>query len=588
MGSLRGGDRRWKTALAVPALILTLLLALASTAAARTTPADPTTEYAHTFTYTGGEQELPVPAGLRHVQVEAIGGRGATKATEAGGFAAKVAGAVEVEGLDRLYLLVGGNAAGENGGYNGGGYGGSPAGTGAAVGGGGGGASDVRTMPGSLGGSSLLSRLLVAAGGGGAGALANSQSKLNAAGGNAGAAGERAESVGADNTLGFPYLSGTGNSGEDGDAGALGQGGEGGQGPDNSPPGWGGGGGGGLYGGGGGGGGSAYTGGAQPINTGGGGGGGGSSLVPTGGTSRLDENPSSAPQIAVSWAIPGTVMEGPEEYTNQLAPAYKLSSEDATGYECKLTTGVEVGTWRTCGAEGTITTIGAGYYVFEARAVNGEGNVDPTPASLEIIVEIAPPVIIEVNGPTTTPETQPTFTFLGGSIIPVHFQCAFDGAAPGPCSGEHSDRPSSPLRAGSHTFAVTPIDAAGNVGEAKIKSFTVEGITPKRGPPSPSPRLTLAKPVVNKKNGTATILAAVNGAGSLALKGPDVKPTVATASAVGKVKLTIAAVGKARKQLGKTGKAKVTATVTFTSFDGTASAITKVTLHKPVARHRRR
>ena len=43
-------------------------------------------------------------------------------------------------------------------------------------------------------------------------------------------------------------------------------------------------------------------------------------------------------------------------------------------------------------------------------------------------------MIIELNGPSVaepTSDTQPTFTFLGGSIIPVHFDCGFDGAARG-------------------------------------------------------------------------------------------------------------------------------------------------------------
>jgi len=487
----------------------------------------------------------------------------AAKSGKAGGFAAKVTGPVDVDGLDSLYILVGGNASNEVGGFNGGGFGGSPSGTGAPVGGGGGGASDVRTQSVFMGEPSLLSRLLVAAGGGGAGALANSSSKANAAGGNAGHEGARAESLGAGNSLGsggfggksgtssaggaggeggFPYSAGTGDTGEDGHGGGLGAGGEGGHGPFNHPPGWGGGGGGGLYGGGGGGGGSDYTGGESPVNSGGGGGGGGSSLVPPGGTSVVDENSSSTPQVKVEWTIPGTTMFGPDEYTSHAEPPIGLHSEETGAeFECRVDSEEEAA-WEPCGAEPAIGPLADGRHRVEARAVNVEGNFDPTPAALEFTVDATAPVITSLTGPSvaeSTTDPQPIFTFTAADIAPVHFDCGFD-APLGVCSGEGSARPPMPLTPGEHTFTLTPIDAAGNVGMPVTRTFVVsptpdQGTTTGGSTANPStnpagstanpsrepvaPTIELGKVRLNAKKGTATVLATVNGPGELRLKG---------------------------------------------------------------------
>jgi hypothetical protein len=602
-----------KTYLSVVALLSVLALAFAASAAAQVTPLDPTTNFTKTFEYTGGEQSLSVPEGVRGTLITAIGGRGASKGTKAGGFAARVTGLVHIGEPGLLYVFVGGNGSGENGGFNGGGYGGSPAHTGAAVGGGGGGASDVRLMPSYFGQESLLSRLIVAAGGGGASALANSQPKLNAAGGSAGKEGARAESAGAGNTKGsggyggkagtqgaggsggeggFPYATGTGERGENGHAGSLGAGGEGGHGPNNAPPGWGGGGGGGLYGGGGGGGGSTYTGGEQPVNTAGGGGGGGSSLAPLGGTVTLEEESNAQPLVTISWTIPGTTMEVPVEYGTE-EPAYKLTSEDADSYECRLATEPS-SEWESCEAEGKVPTTGSGKFRFEARSVNIEGNFDPTPAALEFWVVKEPPVVSMLNGPAATTETQPTFTFAATSIVPVHYECAFDGAAPGPCSGELSDRPATPLAVGPHTFTVTPIDAAGNVGAAATKAFMVEAppvtkpiVPPPTKPTPPAPQAKVSgQPKIDATTGTATVVLAVNGGGTVKVSGSGVKTVTISLGSSGNVHVPIKPNAKTKKKLKKTGKAKVKVTITYTTADGSSATVTKTVTLRQKKKHK--
>lgn len=618
--------------LGAPAVLFALVFA--STASAVTTPADPTVEGGQTYA-AATEGLLPIPEGVGSIQARAIGGRGGTDLNESqsGGLAAVVDGHLAVQPHEVLFVVVGGNADKNEGGFNGGS--GRPF-TGAPLGGGGGGASDIRTVA-PFEPNSLESRVLVAGGGGGAGGLGNgSELRASAAGGNAGAGGGRAESGGADNTIGsggmggsagqaaiggnggeggFPYGTGCGSHAGNGGLGQLGTGGAGGEGSASTPAGWGGGGGGGLYGGGGGGGGTLITCTTEPIALGGGGGGGGSSLAPPGGSVTVDNNANSVPEVSVHWSIPGTVMSGPGAYTDEAEPAVDLTSEEAGAeFECRVDS-EEESAWEPCGAEPAIGPLADGSHRVEARAVNAEGNFDPTPAALEFFVETAPPVVIELNGPSVaapTTETQPTFTFVGGSIIPVHFECAFDGAAAGPCTGERSDTPAAPLSIGEHTFTLTPIDAAGNVGAPVTRAFVVSppplqgsstggtttspssasaGTTASPSPGRVAPTIELGKVKLNAKKGTATVLATVNGPGELRVTGPNAKTTTVKAGGAGSVAIAVTARRKALKQLKAKGALTARVTVTFTAAGGgtaTASKAVRLREEPPARAHPRR
>jgi hypothetical protein len=269
-----------------PAVVVAAILATAVTARADTTV---------TFSYTGAEQTLTIPAGVGSVQVSAIGGMGAPEPTGSplvlGGYGAVVSGTVPVQSGSTLYVEVGGNGRYIDGGFNESGRIGA---------GGGGGASDVQTqsctLEATLGNdctSQLASRLLVAAGGGGAGYSEGAQSNAGSGGdagspggaGGGGTAGGGGGQPGTSSGGGAGGGAGTGSEEADpGGPGMLGAGGAFGEGDLGNEGDAGGGGGGGLYGGGAGGAGSSSV----PGGDGGGGGGGGSSLVPPGGTLGTD------------------------------------------------------------------------------------------------------------------------------------------------------------------------------------------------------------------------------------------------------------------------------------------------------------
>jgi hypothetical protein len=94
-----------------------------------------------------------------------------------------------------------------------------------------------------------------------------------------------------------------------------------------------------------------------------------------------------------------------------------------------------------------------------------------------------------------------------------------------------------------------------------------------------SSSITLRKPKLNKKNGTAILPVTVAGAGELSLTGQGVKAQqaaepVATQAVAGPgvVNLKVKAKGKARRTLNRTGKAKVKVTITFTPAGGIANS----------------
>jgi hypothetical protein len=94
--------------------------------------------------------------------------------------------------------------------------------------------------------------------------------------------------------------------------------------------------------------------------------------------------------------------------------------------------------------------------------------------------------------------------------------------------------------------------------------------------------ITLTKVKLNKRKGTATILAQVSGPGTLVLTGKGIVKSTGISRGVGVVKLAVKGNGKAKKLLIKNGKAQLKATVTFAPGGGGAavSATKSITLKK--------
>ena len=84
----------------------------------------------------------------------------------------------------------------------------------------------------------------------------------------------------------------------------------------------------------------------------------------------------------------------------------------------------------------------------------------------------------------------------------------------------------------------------------------------------PSNSFTLSRLKLNKRNGSATVIATVPGPGMLRLAGTGVKRLIKSVGRAVRVKLTVWAGPSTRRKLGRTGNAPVTVKVTYTPVGG--------------------
>ncbi|MBS1887475.1 MAG: hypothetical protein JSU06_09835 [Actinobacteria bacterium] len=106
--------------------------------------------------------------------------------------------------------------------------------------------------------------------------------------------------------------------------------------------------------------------------------------------------------------------------------------------------------------------------------------------------EVQLPRVTITGGPgegQTIAEAAPTFEFRADRAG-AEFRCAFDGAAPSPCS---SPLRSPELSEGAHTFSVFAIDEDGYVGPASTRTFRVDLRGPSKVQAPPPPTQTKAK-----------------------------------------------------------------------------------------------
>ncbi|ATB48542.1 Ig-like domain-containing protein [Corallococcus macrosporus] len=134
------------------------------------------------------------------------------------------------------------------------------------------------------------------------------------------------------------------------------------------------------------------------------------------------------------------------------------SDESPVTYECSL----DGAPFSDCENPAELSGLSDGEHVLQVRAVDADGNVDPTPASHTWTVDTtAPDTFIASGPPLTEAPAAATFDF-DASEPDVTYACSLDGAAYVACTDPVTF---SDLALGTHTLHVRASDAAGNVDD---------------------------------------------------------------------------------------------------------------------------
>jgi hypothetical protein len=162
--------------------------------------------------------------------------------------------------------------------------------------------------------------------------------------------------------------------------------------------------------------------------------------------------------LTIDTTPPDTTISGLPARTADTAPAARFGSTEAgVRYECHLA-GLP---WATCapGADGLwrpAAALAQGAYTLDVRAVDAQGNVDPTPARAAFVVDTTPPDTY-VSGTWGVVAGRTVSLSLSANEPVRGYECRVDAAVWAPCTSPFTTT----LPAGNHTISVRAVDQAG-------------------------------------------------------------------------------------------------------------------------------
>jgi CSLREA domain-containing protein len=145
------------------------------------------------------------------------------------------------------------------------------------------------------------------------------------------------------------------------------------------------------------------------------------------------------------------------------------SNEPDTRFQCSL----DGGAFTACTSPAVFEEVQFGTHTFAVRAVDPEGNVDPTPAT-RTWTRVGPPVVTVTSGPgEITTARRAEFTFVANEPV-LRFECSLDLAPYTACASpvEYTG-----LAIGEHTLRVRAVDLDGMVSDEEqlaLSEWTVE------------------------------------------------------------------------------------------------------------------
>lgn len=211
-----------------------------------------------------------------------------------------------------------------------------------------------------------------------------------------------------------------------------------------------------------------------------------------------------------------TIMSNPSNPTNSTSATFSFSGSDNETPAASLTFEVKLdsGSFSAATSPKTYTGLSDGMHIFQVRAIDASGNIDPTPASYTWTVDSTPPnTTITATPLIISNSTNAMISFSGsdgsGSGV-ASFQVKLDtggfitGTSPQTYTG---------LSDGLHTFQVQAVDLLGNVDPTPASYTWTVDTTPPSAPvvsaPANGATTSNNKPTVigtAEANSTVTIL----------------------------------------------------------------------------------
>lgn len=181
-----------------------------------------------------------------------------------------------------------------------------------------------------------------------------------------------------------------------------------------------------------------------------------------------------------AWTIDTTmpdtqILSGPSDISGSTTATFTFVSPDA-GSGATFTCSLDGGAFTPCSSPVTYQSLAERMHTFQVRVRDAVGNLDPTPAVREWLVDLSAPDTTITDGPTgTLPSASATFVFTASEPGST-FECRLDAAAFAACTSPHSVMM---LSQGEHTFEVRAIDGADHPDPTPAtRTWTVDTVAP--------------------------------------------------------------------------------------------------------------
>ena len=226
-------------------------------------------------------------------------------------------------------------------------------------------------------------------------------------------------------------------------------------------------------------------------------------------TLNVDPTPATRTWTVVDVSAPDTSIEsGPNSETEATSATFTFLGEEENGtavnaFECAL----DSGDFAPCSPPHTVDGVGPGPHVLHVRAVDPDGNADPTPDFYEWLVigpgDTIPPDTTIVTHPGATSGPDVRFGFLSNEATDG-FECSLDGGAFEDCESVHE---LTGLASGAHHLAVRAVDLFDNIDPTPASygwnALGVPDTAIDSRPPDPSPSMSATFTFSSEQAGVA-------------------------------------------------------------------------------------